>query len=233
VGRAWHSRFFPAREDNAEQWYKEQDVSDAGKPPTRPQDEARDSASVQMGAKAGDESAGICFSRLDTQGPQCTFGTSGVAADGDMPLGEWDRIVAHYGGDRSALIQILLDVQREHHWLSAACLAHLSARLQVPLARVYQVATFYKAFSLVPRGRHTVCVCLGTACHVRRAPMLLGRVSRKLDLQPGQTTADRRFTLLTVNCMGCCALGPVLSVDNAYYSNPTNTELDAILGACA
>ena len=157
----------------------------------------------------------------------------GVAADGDMSLEEVDRIIAHYGADRSALIQILLDVQREYHWLSAACLAHLSTRLQVPLARVYQVATFYKAFSLVPRGRHTVCVCLGTACHVRRAPMLLDRVSRKLGLQPGQTTEDRRFTLLTVNCMGCCALGPVVAIDDAYYANPSYADLDKILGKYA
>jgi len=152
-----------------------------------------------------------------------------VTTDEDLDLAHVDRIIERHGCCRSALIQILLDVQQEEHWLSEECLSHLSRRLQLPLSRVYQVATFYKAFSLVPRGRHTVCVCLGTACHVRHAPLLLGRVSQKLGLRPGQTTEDRRFTLLTVNCMGCCALGPVISIDADYHSNPNYAELDKIL----
>jgi NADH-quinone oxidoreductase subunit E len=140
-----------------------------------------------------------------------------------------DDVIEGYGGGSSVLIQVLLDVQKEQHWLSPKCLSHVSQRLKVPLPRVYQVATFYKAFSLVPRGRHTISVCLGTACHVRKAPMLLGRICQKLELQPGRTTPDNRFTLLTVNCMGCCALGPVISVDDAYYSNPSYKDLAGIL----
>ena len=144
-------------------------------------------------------------------------------------LARVDEIIAEYGADGSVLIQVLLDVQKEYHWLSRTCLAHVSERLKVPLPKVYQVATFYKAFSLTPRGRHTISVCLGTACHVRNAPLLLGRISQKLALQPGKTTPDGRFTLLTVNCMGCCALGPVLSIDDTYYSNPAYTKFDQIL----
>jgi NADH-quinone oxidoreductase subunit E len=151
-----------------------------------------------------------------------------VMADERTNLARVDEIIEEYGGGQSVLIQVLLDVQKEYHWLSGECLAHVSERLKVPPPKVYQVATFYKAFSLVPRGRHTISVCLGTACHVRNAPMLLGRICQKLALQPGKTTKDNRFTLLTVNCMGCCALGPVISIDDTYYSNPSYPQFDKI-----
>ena len=141
-----------------------------------------------------------------------------------------DQIIARNDGKRSALIQVLLDVQKEKKWLPEEYLLHVSRRLNVPLPRVYQVATFYKAFSLTRRGRHLITVCMGTACHVRRSPMLLDRVCQKLGVAPGKTTADDRFTLLTVNCMGCCALGPVLAIDETYYSNPSAAQFDKILG---
>lgn len=140
-----------------------------------------------------------------------------------------DAVVDRYKGDRSALIQILLDIQKENRWLPEEYLRYLSRRLAVPLPHVYQIATFYKAFSLTRRGRHLVTVCMGTACHVRGAPTLLDRISRKLGVGAGQTTRDDRFSLLTVNCMGCCALGPVLAIDETYYSNPSNADFDKIL----
>ena len=140
-----------------------------------------------------------------------------------------DRIIDGYGSKRTALIQVLLDVQKEEKWLSGEALRRIGARLDVPLPQVYQVATFYKAFSLTPRGRHLVTVCMGTACHVRGSPRLLDRVSQQLGIRPGRTTDDDRFTLLTVNCMGCCALGPVLAIDDAYYSNPSPSGLKGIL----
>jgi NADH-quinone oxidoreductase subunit E len=146
-----------------------------------------------------------------------------------------DRIIERSGSDgsgsRGALIQVLLDIQKEKKWLPEECLLHVSRRLNVPLPRVYQVATFYKAFSLTRRGRHLITVCMGTACHVRRSSMLLDRVCHKLGVAPGKTTPDDRFTLLTVNCMGCCALGPVLAIDETYYSNPTAAAFDKILGS--
>jgi NADH-quinone oxidoreductase subunit E len=141
-----------------------------------------------------------------------------------------DAIINKYNGQSSALIQILLDVQKENRWLPEEYLKYIGDRLSVPLPRVYQVATFYKAFSLTSRGRHLVTVCLGTACHVRGAPTLLDRISEKLGVRPMMTTADGRFTLLTVNCMGCCALGPVLAIDDTYYSNPSDDEFNKILG---
>ncbi len=141
-----------------------------------------------------------------------------------------DPIIDRYGGRRDALIQVLLDVQKEKRWLPGEVLRHIGARLEVPLPRVYQVATFYKAFSLRPRGRHLITVCMGTACHVRGSPVLLDRVSQKLGIRAGATTSDDRFTLLTVNCMGCCALGPVLAIDETYYSNPSAAGFNKILG---
>jgi len=143
-----------------------------------------------------------------------------------------DEIVDRYGGDRSALIQVLLDIQRENHWLSKDALIWVSQKLNIPLSQVYQVATFYKAFSLVPKGRHTVSVCMGTACHVRGAPRLLDKIVDTLNIMPGQTSRDMRFSLSTVNCLGCCALGPVMVVDDVYYSKPSTEEIREIVAAC-
>jgi NADH-quinone oxidoreductase subunit E len=146
--------------------------------------------------------------------------------------GDADRIVREYRGDQSALIQILLEIQKENRWLPRDVLMAVCRRLGVPLGRAYRIATFYKAFSLVPQGRHQVSVCLGTACHVRGAPRLLDRVVTALDIEPGETSPDQRFTLETVNCLGCCALGPVLVVDGEYHSNPSPKEFEGIVSAC-
>ena len=128
-------------------------------------------------------------------------------------LAEIDEIAGKYGGDRSALIQVLLEVQRENRWLPKDALKLVSQRLGVPLTQIYHIVTFYKAFSLMPKGRHSVSVCLGTACQVRGAPRLLDKVIETLKIKPGETSTDMRFSLDTVNCLGCCALGPVMVVD--------------------
>lgn len=130
--------------------------------------------------------------------------------------------------DKSALIQMLLEVQRGNRWLPNDALVWLGQRLGVPLTQIYNIATFYKAFSLVPQGRHSVSVCLGTACHVRGATRLLDRVTESLNIGPGETTRDLQFTLNTVNCLGCCALGPVMMVDGKYHSNPSTAEIKEI-----
>ncbi|MFC1671935.1 NAD(P)H-dependent oxidoreductase subunit E [Planctomycetota bacterium] len=145
---------------------------------------------------------------------------------------EIERTARSYEGDPSALIQLLLDVQAKEGFLSQAWLRGLSVALEIPLTRVYQVATFYKAFNLKPRGRHTVQICTGTACHVRGGPQLLKRIAGMLAVKPGETTKDGEFTLETVNCLGCCALGPVVSVDNKYYSNPTPDDMKSIFDGC-
>jgi NADH-quinone oxidoreductase subunit E len=136
------------------------------------------------------------------------------------------EIIDQHDGDKSALIQVLLELQRENRWLSEGDLKLVSEKLSLPLTQVYHVATFYKAFSLVPRGRHTISVCLGTACQVRGAPRLLDKIVDTLKINPGQTTSDMRFTLETVNCLGCCALGPVMVIDGKYYSAPSIKEIE-------
>ena len=147
-------------------------------------------------------------------------------------LAQIDQAVDRYGGDKSALIQILLDIQRENRWLPRDALMWVSQKLDVPLSQIYHIATFYKAFSLIPRGRHSVAVCLGTACHVRGAPRLLDKVTETLKIKPGDTSRDMRFSLDTVNCLGCCALGPVMVVDGEYHSNPSTEELEKLVAAC-
>ena len=145
---------------------------------------------------------------------------------------ELDGIVDKYQGNESALIQVLLDIQRENRWLSKDALIWVSKKLGVPLTQIYHISTFYKAFSLVPKGRHSVSVCLGTACQVRGAPRLLDKVTEALKIKPGETSTDARFSLDTVNCLGCCALGPVMVVDGQYYSKPSTKEVEQIADAC-
>ncbi len=143
-----------------------------------------------------------------------------------------DRIVEKYKGDKAALIQILLEIQRENRWLPTDVLMSVSKNLGVPIGRAYTIATFYKAFSLTPQGRHQVSVCMGTACHVRGSPRLLDRVTSALNINPGETSPDQKFTLKTVNCLGCCALGPVIVVDGEYHGNPTPKEVERIIDLC-
>ncbi|MBN1863126.1 MAG: NAD(P)H-dependent oxidoreductase subunit E [Dehalococcoidales bacterium] len=147
-------------------------------------------------------------------------------------LAKIDQTVDKYHGDRNYLIQILLDIQRENRWLPRDALIWISEKLDVPLSQIYHIATFYKAFSLVPQGRHSVSVCTGTACHVRGAPRLLEKVTDTLKIRPGETSSDQRFSLSTVNCLGCCALGPVMVVDDEYHSNPSTEEMEKLFSAC-
>ncbi|MBA7536825.1 hypothetical protein ES705_29090 [subsurface metagenome] len=147
-------------------------------------------------------------------------------------LGQIDKIIDKYRASKTALIQILLDIQRQNRWLPKPALVWVSERLGVPWSQIYHIATFYKAFSLTPQGRHMVQVCLGTACQVRGAPRLLDRVTDILKIKPGETDQEQRFTLATVNCLGCCALGPVIVVDGNYYSKPSLEEVKQIATSC-
>jgi len=127
-----------------------------------------------------------------------------------------DEIIDNYHCEPSALIEILLDIQNEYHWLSREALEIVSEKLQVPMSRIQHTATFYKAFSLVPKGRHEINICMGTACHVRGAPRVLEVVQNITGIQPGETDPDMKFSLETVNCLGCCALGPVMEIDEQH-----------------
>lgn len=143
-----------------------------------------------------------------------------------------DQIIDRHQAEPSSLIQVLLDIQRENHWLPAAALQRVSERLRVPLARIRHIATFYKAFSLVPRGRHEIHVCLGTACHVRGAGRVLEAVRDIAGIGPGETDPEMRFSLETVNCLGCCALGPVVELDGQAHGQVTRARIAELLAAC-
>jgi NADH-quinone oxidoreductase subunit E len=127
-----------------------------------------------------------------------------------------EQIIDAHNGEASALIEILLDIQNEFHWLPGEALRMVSEKLQVPLSRIQHTATFYRAFSLVPKGRHAINICMGTACHVRGAPRVLEVVQQIVGIGPGETDADMKFSLDTVNCLGCCAIGPVMEIDEEH-----------------
>ena len=134
--------------------------------------------------------------------------------------------------DKSALIQMLLAIQHKNRWLPNNALVWVSKKLGVPMTQIYHIATFYKAFSLKPQGRHAVSVCVGTACHVRGATGLVDKVTDTLKVRPGETSKDLEFSLNTVNCLGCCALGPVMMVDGKYHSDPSADEVKQIFEEC-
>jgi NADH-quinone oxidoreductase subunit E len=140
-----------------------------------------------------------------------------------------DQIVDRYANEEGALIQILLDVQREYGWLPKEVLKRISERLEIPVSRMYRVASFYKAMSLTPVGRHLISVCLGTACHVRGGSKILDKAEQVLGIKDGETTADDKFTLQRVNCLGCCALGPVMVVDGEAHGKLSGAYVEEVL----
>lgn len=137
-------------------------------------------------------------------------------------LEKLDTILAKYEGEHGALIPVLQDINNEYNYLPEDALRYISERLEVPLSQVYHVASFYTAFSLEPRGDHVIKVCQGTACHVRGGSRVLDEIERILAINSGETTPDLKFTLETVNCLGCCALGPVVVIDDEYH--PTTPD---------
>ena len=138
-------------------------------------------------------------------------------------------IVSKYSGNRDSLVSILQDVQSEYRYLPEDALRVVAGKLDLQLIQVYGVATFFKAFSLKPRGEHIVSVCLGTACHVRGAPAVLDEVKRQLGIEPGETTRDMQFSLETVNCLGACALGPIMVVDGKYHGQMSPGKVKKVL----
>lgn len=140
-----------------------------------------------------------------------------------------DQLVDNHHGEPSSLIQILLEIQAENHWLPKEALEQLSERLQVPMTRIQHIATFYKAFSLVPKGRHQIHICVGTACHVRGASRVLDTVQSLTGINPGETDLDLKFSLETVNCLGCCALGPVVEIDGKAHGKMAPAQTAGVL----
>jgi NADH-quinone oxidoreductase subunit E len=134
-----------------------------------------------------------------------------------------------YDGDPGMLVSILQDVQAEYNYLPKEALVQVSQGLDVPLTQVYSVASFFKAFSLKPRGRHLINVCLGTACHVRGAVRVLEEIERQLGIKSGETTEDLKYTLETVNCVGACALGPIMIIDGKYSGQMKSNKVKPLL----
>ena len=146
-----------------------------------------------------------------------------------MGLEKIDKIIENYKNDKTFLIPILQDIQAEYNYLPKETLIHVAEKLSLPLIQVYGVATFFKAFNLTPRGKHIINVCLGTACHVRGAVNVLQKIERELGIKKGETTEDMQFTLETVNCLGACALGPIMVVDGEYHGHMTSMRIESVL----
>ena len=146
-----------------------------------------------------------------------------------MEIERIDQIIDKHNAEASSLIQVLLEIQAEYHWLPKEALKKVCERLQVPMTRVQHIATFYKAFSLVPKGRHEIHICVGTACHVRGASRVLDTVQDVTGIKPGETDLDLKFSLETVNCLGCCALGPVMEIDGKTHGKMSSSQTADVL----
>ncbi len=140
-----------------------------------------------------------------------------------------DGILENHGRDPANVIAILQDIQAEANWLPEEDLRYVCQALDIPFSKMMALATFYRAFSLSPRGRHIVSVCLGTACHVRGGERILGTVERELGIHGGETDADLQWTLETVGCLGACALGPIVVVDGEYHGQMTSVKATRLL----
>jgi len=143
---------------------------------------------------------------------------------------ELDKIIEEdFNSDKENLIMILQAIQKRYNYIPRPALDYLSLKVGVPLSKIYGVATFYSSFSLEPRGKHIVSICTGTACHVRGAGRIHERIEHILGIGDGQTTEDKRFTLESVRCIGCCSLGPVVKIDEDMHARIDSSEVKKIL----
>ena len=146
-----------------------------------------------------------------------------------MDIKRIDQIIDKHQGEPSSLIQVLLEIQSENHWLPREAIERVSEKLQIPISRIQHIATFYKAFSLMPRGRHEIHICMGTACHVRGATRVLDTVQNLIGIKSGETDLHLKFSLETVYCLGCCALGPVMEIDGKTHGKLSTAETADLL----
>jgi NADH-quinone oxidoreductase subunit E len=140
-----------------------------------------------------------------------------------------DPIIDKYNAQQGSLISILQDIQEKYRYLPHDALEHTAKRLCLPITQVFGVATFFKAFTLKPRGKQLVHVCMGTACHVRGSQNVLDEMERRLAVKPGGTTPDGEYTLETVNCVGACALGPVVVMNEEYHGQMSPLKVEKII----
>ncbi|MCM8758605.1 MAG: NAD(P)H-dependent oxidoreductase subunit E [Candidatus Omnitrophica bacterium] len=140
-----------------------------------------------------------------------------------------DNVLISYRVDKSKIVPILQDIQAEFGFLPEGVLRYISKQLNIPLSQIYSISTFYRAFSLKPRGKHLVTVCLGTACHVKGGQKIVEIIQNTFNIKPGETTNDGLLTLETVNCLGACALGPIVILDGIYHGHVTLSKLNFLL----
>jgi NADH:ubiquinone oxidoreductase subunit E len=138
-------------------------------------------------------------------------------------------IVDHYQAKPTALIMVLQDIQKHYRYLPKEALKLVAQKMGLPIAQIYGVATFYRTFSLKPKGKNHICVCTGTACHVRQANVIVNRLETTLGIQAGETSKDQNFSLETVNCLGACALGPLVTANDIYYGNMTASKVERMI----
>ncbi len=143
-----------------------------------------------------------------------------------------DAILQRHPKDPSSIIQVMLDVQNELYYLPRDVLYYISDALHVPVSRTYNLATFYKAFSLKPKGKYPISVCTGTACHVQGAMKILDQIERDLGIKEGQTTSDKKFSVESVRCLGCCGLAPVVTVGKTLHGKLPASKVSTILKQC-
>ncbi len=148
---------------------------------------------------------------------------------GVMDIKRVDQIIDQYKDRTNSVIQVLMDIQHENHWLPREVLIRVSEKLKVPLNEVLHIATFYKTFSLKPQGRHEVHVCTGSSCHARGSDKIMKKVQDLIGIKPGETTADMRFSLENGSCLGCCTLGPEIVIDGIHHGNVTPDDVEKIL----
>ena len=145
-----------------------------------------------------------------------------------------EQIVSRYGGERGMLIPMMQDLQAAYGYLPADQLRRLARRLELPLSRLYAVATFYASFRLAPKGLHEVTLCVGTVCHLKGADRIAEMIRQEFQVEPGGTTPDGLFSFQAVNCLGACAVAPVMVVDGKYYNSmTTESALEVLHGLAA
>jgi NADH-quinone oxidoreductase subunit E len=149
-----------------------------------------------------------------------------------MELSIVDAIVDQHKRKSWALISILQDIQKHEGYLPQEVIRRVAERMEIPLTRIYGVATFYKTLNLIPQGRHSITICSGTACHVRGSDRMLKEIKNFLNIEPGCTTEDGEFTLNMVNCLGACAIGPVVVLDGKYHGKMTSPKVKDLLVKC-
>jgi len=149
----------------------------------------------------------------------------------ELDLAPAARLCDQHVAEDSSLVMLLQEIQARYGYLPREVLTAAARQLEVPLADLYGLATFYRSFSLTPRGEHEICVCTGTACHVRGASLIVAHLERTLGVRCGETTGDGFATLIGVNCLGACALGPVVVVDGQYHGKMTVAKTDEVITA--